>query len=79
VSPEIGQAATRIALFLITASLLALLWVDKGSAEFVVLVLTIIIGLGILGVVALLSRMGTARFPTPPTQGDEEERLFKKD
>jgi uncharacterized membrane protein len=77
-SPEIGQAATRLALFLIVASLLALIWVDKGSAEFVVSVLTIFIGLALLGVVALLARMGTARFPKPPAR-DEEEGLLRRD
>jgi hypothetical protein len=78
-SPEIGQAATRIALFLIVASFLALLWVDKGSAEFVVLVLTILMGLALLGVVALLARIGTARFPTPPDPGDEEKGSRRED
>jgi len=71
-SPEIGQAATRIALFLIVASLLMLIWVDRGSAEFVVLALTIVIGLAVLGVVALLARMGTARWHPPAARSEGE-------
>ena len=66
--------------FLIVASLLALIWVDRGSAEFVVLVLTIIIGLGMLGVVALLAAWARA-FPTPPTAATKTKRnaLAEKD
>jgi len=71
VSPEIGLAATRIALFLIVGAGLLLLWVPRDSAEFVVLALTIGIGLVMLGVVTLFARMGTARFP-PPAEHDEE-------
>lgn len=57
-SPDIGRAATRIALFLIVASLLALRWIPRDSAEFVVTVLVIGIGFVMLGVVALLVRLG---------------------
>lgn len=64
-SPEIGQAATRIALFLIITAGLLLLMVSRDSAEFVVLVLTIGIGLVMLGIVALLARIGTSRWPGP--------------
>ncbi len=55
-SPEIGKLAARIALFLIVASLLALRWIPRGSAEFVVTVLVIGIGLVMLGIVAVLAR-----------------------
>jgi hypothetical protein len=79
VSPDIGLAATRIALFLIVGAGLALIWVDRGSAEFIVLALTIIIGLAMLGVVALFARMGTARFPPPPARDEEGTRKTRKE
>ncbi len=55
-SPEIGKAATRIAMFLIVGALLALWWAPRDSAEFVVSVLVILIGLILLGLVALVAR-----------------------
>ena len=72
-SPEIGQAGTRIALFLIVSSLLLMMWVERGSAEFVVLTLTIVVGLAMLVVVALLARMGTAP-RTRKTRNEHERR-----
>ncbi len=57
-NPDIGRAATRIALFLIVASLLAMRWIPRESAEFIVTVLVIGIGLVMLGIVALLTRLG---------------------
>ncbi len=57
-SPDVGKAATRIALFLIVMSLLALRWIPRDSAEFVVTVLVIGIGGIMLGVVAVLARLG---------------------
>jgi hypothetical protein len=69
-SPEIGQAATRIALFLIVGAGLLLLMVSRDSAEFVVLVLTIGMGLIMLGIVALFARIGTApRWDKGPLTG----------
>ena len=67
-SPEIGLAMTRVALFLIVAAGLALLWVRRGSAEFVVLILTIGVALVMLGVVTLFARQGTARWSRRPTE-----------
>ncbi len=72
-SPEIGKAATRIALFLIVAAGLSLLWVRRDSAEFVVLVLTIGMGLLLLGAVALFARAGQAPWRDRPPAGREEE------
>jgi hypothetical protein len=71
-SPEIGQAATRLALFMIIASVLVLLWVHPGSAEFVAVVLTIVMGLLLLVVVAVLARLGTPRWTEPPHSDDGE-------
>jgi hypothetical protein len=60
-NPETGLAVTRIALFLIVSAVLMLLVVSRASAEFVVLVLTIGVGLTMLGLVALLARLGKPR------------------
>ncbi len=56
-TPEVGKIATKFALFLIVTALLTLRWVSKGSAEFVVLVLVIVLGVIMLGLVALLARL----------------------
>ena len=56
-SPEIGKAATRIALFLIVGALMVIWWAPRDSAEFVVSVLVIGIGLILLGLVALAARL----------------------
>lgn len=70
-SSEIGLAATRIALFLIVSAGLMLLVVPRMSAEFVVLVLTIVVGVAMLVGVALLARWssGAAR----PLSGTEDQ------
>jgi hypothetical protein len=71
-SPEIGLAAARIALFLIVAGGLSLLWVPRGSAESVVLILTIGMGVVMLAGVALLSRLGIPRGARRP-RGNADE------
>jgi hypothetical protein len=71
-SPEIGQAATRIALFLIVAASLTLFWVPRDSAEFVIVVLTIGLGALMLVAVGLLARMGMPRWARPPKQDESE-------
>ena len=76
-SPEIGLAATRIALFMIVAGGLTLLMVSRDSAEFVVLVLTIGFGVAMLVAVALLSRMGAPRWARRPKR-DEDEALGRE-
>ena len=71
-SPEIGLAATRIALFLIVAGGLTLLLVQRDSAEFVVLVLTIGMGVAMLVAVMLLSRMGSPRWARRSKRDEDE-------
>jgi len=56
---------SRIGVFLIVTAGLLLLMVPRGSAEFVVLVLTIGLGVLLLGLVALLARIGTPRWRQP--------------
>jgi len=51
-SPEAGQAWFRLGTFLVLMSLVSLLFVERGSAEFVVSVLALLIGLAMLGLVA---------------------------
>jgi hypothetical protein len=71
-SPEIGLAATRIALFLIVAGGLTLLLVQRDSAEFVVLVLTIGLGVAMLVAVMLMSRMSSPRWARRSKRGEDE-------
>ncbi|NPA89994.1 MAG: hypothetical protein GXO55_00855 [Chloroflexi bacterium] len=56
-SPEIGKIATKFALFLIVTALLTMWWVERDSAEFIVLVLVIALGVLMLGAVALFARI----------------------
>ncbi|MEJ5197740.1 MAG: hypothetical protein WHX53_02345 [Anaerolineae bacterium] len=73
-SPEVGLAATRIALFLIVAAGLMLLAVAPNSAEFVVLVLTIVVGAVMLGVVGILARLGMLHRIRSPETNDAPDR-----
>jgi diacylglycerol kinase len=43
-SPQLGQAALRIIMFLVVTALLMLPFVKPQSAEFVVLILTLTVG-----------------------------------
>ncbi len=73
-SSGVGLAATRIALFLIIGSGLMLLAVPRDSAEFVVLVLTIGIGVVMLGLVALLARLGKSPWSESAREDDGREQ-----
>ncbi|MGC8781999.1 MAG: hypothetical protein ACP5UQ_14150 [Anaerolineae bacterium] len=74
-SPEVGLAATRIALFLIVAAGLMLFAVAPNSAEFVVLVLTIGAGAAMLLLVGILARLGISRRipPSKPAADDASD------
>ncbi len=50
ISPQMGRAAFRIIVFLVVTSLMLLPFVRPRSAEFVVTIITLVVGLG-LGVV----------------------------
>ncbi len=56
-SPQIGQIATRIALFLIIGALFSMAWSEPHSAAFVVSVLVLLIGLAMLALVAIFARL----------------------
>jgi hypothetical protein len=68
-SPQLGQAAFRIATFLFVVSLGLLLFVKPGSAEFVVTVITLGIGIVLGTTIAVLVRR-QARQATPMRGGE---------
>ena len=55
-SPELGRAIFRIATFLIVVSLGLLITADPGTAQQVVTVITLIVGVLLGGLVAFLVR-----------------------
>ncbi len=55
-SPELGRAIFRIATFLIVVSLGLLMTADPGTAQQVVTVITLIVGVLLGGLVAFLVR-----------------------
>jgi hypothetical protein len=57
-SPEAGKAALSMALFIVIASGALLLIQPPGTAEFVVTVLSLIVGLVFAGVAVLVVRRG---------------------
>jgi preprotein translocase subunit Sss1 len=55
-SPQMGQGAFRIGLYLTVVALVLLFFLRPGSAEFGVTVVTLAVGLIFLGVVIFLVR-----------------------
>jgi len=56
VSPQLGAAAFRIASFLIVVSIGLLFILDTDSAEFVVTILTLVIGIAFGALVIVIAR-----------------------
>jgi hypothetical protein len=56
-SPELGQAGLRVAMFLIVCSTALLFVVERGTAEFAITVLTLVIGLVFSGLIVLFIRV----------------------
>lgn len=56
ISPQMGRAALRIIVFLVVTSLILLPFVKPQSAEFVVTIITLILGLGLGAVLFILVR-----------------------
>lgn len=54
--PNVGRAAFRIAVFMVFTTLILLPFLDRGSAEFSISILTLVIGLTFIGVIALFVR-----------------------
>lgn len=56
-SPEIGRAAFGIAIFIIVVALGLLLVLPKGTPEFAITVVSLLIGLAFLGLVVVMVRV----------------------
>ena len=61
--PQVLGAGFRIAIFVTTTALLLLILEPRESAEFVVSVMALAIGLTFVALVAALSRYSTPRMP----------------
>ena len=61
--PQVLGAGFRIAVFVTTTAVLLLVFEPRDSAEFVVSVMALAIGLTFVAVVALLIRYSTPRMP----------------
>lgn len=57
-SGNLGQAAFRLGFFIVFVSGMLLFFVEPGSAEQMITLLTLVIGLVFLGVVVLIVRLG---------------------
>ncbi len=55
-SPQMGQTAFRVGLYITVMSLILLFFLHPGSAEFGVTVVTLVVGLTFIGVVVLFVR-----------------------
>ena len=55
-NPQAARAALQLALFVVIAAGFSLLCVRPGSAEFVVTILSLVVGLMFLGAVAFIIR-----------------------
>ncbi len=53
-SPEVGRAAFGIAIFIIVVALGLLLVLPKGTPEFAITVVSLLIGLAFLGLVVVM-------------------------
>jgi len=65
VDPVALQAALRVALLILVASLVMLPFQPANSAEFVVTVMAAIVGLIFVGLVVVLARLSGSRPPNP--------------
>ena len=55
-NPELTRAGIQIACLLVVPSAVLLLFLDPASAEYVITVITFVIGLVFLGVITALAR-----------------------
>lgn len=56
-SPDAGQAWFRLGTFLVLMSLVSLLFIQRGTAEFFVAVLSLMVGLLMLAIVAVIVKL----------------------
>ncbi len=57
ISPQAGQAVFRIAFLMVVLSIVMLFVLTPGTAEFVISVVTLVIGLIMIGVIFVLVRV----------------------
>ena len=57
IGPQLGRAAFRIAFMMVSVSLILVFVLTPGSAEYLVSILTLILGLVFAGVIFFLVRM----------------------
>ena len=58
-SPEVGRAGFAMAMFIVVGALVLLLVVPRGTAEFAITVVSLVIGLAFLAVIAILVRVSS--------------------
>lgn len=56
-SPDAGQAWFRLGTFLVLMSLVSLLFIQRGTAEFFVAVLSLVVGFVMLAIVAVIVKL----------------------
>lgn len=56
-SPKLGQAAFRIAFMMVSVSALMTFFLTPGTAEFVISVVTLVLGLVFMGLIFILIRV----------------------
>lgn len=57
-SSDLGQAAFRIGFFVVFVTSLLLLFLERGSAEQLITIFTLVIGLVFLAVIIIVVRLG---------------------
>jgi preprotein translocase subunit Sss1 len=57
ISPQLGRTAFRIAFMMVAVSAVMLLVLTPGTAEFLVSILTLILGLIFVGIIMILVRV----------------------
>lgn len=57
IGPQVGQAAFRIAFMMVVLSGIMLFFLTPGTAEYIISVVTLILGLVFMGIVFVLVRV----------------------
>ena len=60
---EVARAALRLASLLVLLSVVTLVYQDRSSAEFIVSIMALVVGVTFLAVVLVFMRWGTTRLP----------------
>jgi hypothetical protein len=78
VDPQLLRAAFRIGFLILGASLLVLPFEDRGSAEFVVTVLAVVIGFVFVALVTLLARSSLPPAPRSPARNSVDKAAHNR-